>query len=257
MKHISSRDNPQYKQLVRLIGGKRDGKVVLEGVHLCQEWLRHKGLPDFALFDAQRLERDAELAALAAMLPSEIAVTCDSLLARRLSQVQESQGVYFTAAVPDEPLPDTIDSDCLWLDRIQDPGNLGTLLRTAAAADIGQVYLSAGCAGAWAPKVLRSAQGAHFAMRVYEQVDLAALHGRLHVPLVATSLLDAASLYDEPLPARCAWLMGNEGQGVAVQLLRLANRRVFIPQAAGVESLNVAVAAAICLFEQRRQQIRA
>lgn len=255
MKYISSRDNPQYKQLVRLIGGKRDGKVVLEGVHLCQEWLRHKGLPDFALFDAQRLERDAELAELAAALPSGVAVTCDPALARRLSQVQESQGVYFTAVVAEEPLPEHIDNDCLWLDRVQDPGNLGTLLRTAAAAGVGQAYLSTGCAGAWAPKVLRSAQGAHFAMRVHEQLDLAGLHARLRVPLIATSLEDAHSLYDEPLPAQCAWLMGNEGQGVDARLLRLADRRVFIPQATGVESLNVAAAAAICLFEQRRQRM--
>src|SRR5690606_4396398 len=124
---------------------------------------------------------------------------------------------------------------------------------TAAAAGIDQAFLSPGCAGAWSPKVLRSAQGAHFAMRLYEEVDLAALHARLRVPLMATALEQAQSLYQQPLPRECAWLMGNEGQGVAAELLDLADCRVFIPQAAGVESLNVAAAAAICLFEQRRQ----
>ena len=253
MKHISSRDNPQYKQFVRLAGGRRGEQIVLEGVHLCQEWLRHRGLPAFALFDLQRLERDPELAALAAALPSGIAVSCETTLARRLSQVQESQGVYFAAQAPQEPLPELITGTSLWLDRVQDPGNLGTLLRTAAAAGIGQAFLSPGCAGAWSPKVLRSAQGAHFAMRLYENADLAALHARLRVPLLATALDDAQSLYEQPLPRECAWLMGNEGQGVAPELQRLADRRVFIPQAQGVESLNVAAAAAICLFEHRRQ----
>ncbi|WP_397473224.1 TrmH family RNA methyltransferase [Pusillimonas sp.] len=253
MKHISSRDNPRYKQFVRLAGGRRGDQILLEGVHLCQEWLRHRGAPAFALFDLQRLERDAELTELAAALPDGVAVSCEPSLTRRLSQVQESQGVYFMAQAPQEPLPEQVVGLSLWLDRVQDPGNLGTLLRTAAAAGIDQAYLSEGCAGAWSPKVLRSAQGAHFSMRLYEDVDLSSLRAKLLVPLIATALEDAGPLYGEPLPFECAWLMGNEGQGIAPELLRLADRRVFIPQAPGVESLNVAAAAAVCLFEHRRQ----
>lgn len=253
MKHISSRDNPQYKQLLRLISGKRDGRTVLEGIHLCQEWLRHRGQPELALFDAQRLNRDPELQDLAAALPFGTAVSCEPGLARGLSQVQESQGVYFVAPVPAETLPLQISGNSLWLDRVQDPGNLGTLLRTAAAAGVDQAYLSVGCAGAWTPKVLRSAQGAHFAMRLHEELDLTDLRGRLRVPLVATALDNARSLYETDLPAECAWLMGNEGRGVAQELLALADYRVYVPQAPGVESLNVAAAAAICLFEHRRR----
>lgn len=253
MKHISSRDNPHYKRFIRLAGGRRGDQAVLEGVHLCQEWLRHQGVPAFALFDVQRLKCDTELAQLAAGLPEGVANSCEPLLARRLSQVQQSQGVYFMVEAPQPPLPEQVVGVSLWLDRVQDPGNLGTLLRTAAAAGIDQTYLSVGCAGAWSPKVLRSAQGAHFSMRLYEDVDLASLRAKLAVPLIATALENAGSLYEEHLPRECAWLMGNEGQGVEVELLRLADRRVFIPQAAGVESLNVAAAAAVCLFEHRRQ----
>jgi TrmH family RNA methyltransferase len=80
------------------------------------------------------------------------------------------------------------------------------------------------------------------------------IHGRLAVPLIATALDNAVSLYQTPLPPAAAWLLGNEGQGVDPALLTLANQRVFIPQAENVESLNVAVAAGICLFEQRRRQ---
>ena len=90
-------------------------------------------------------------------------------------------------------------------------------------------------------------------MDIYENADLAELGRRLDVPLVAAALERAVPLYEAALPARCAWLIGNEGQGVAADLLALADMRVFIPQAPGVESLNAAVAAAICIFEQRRR----
>ena len=254
MKHVASRENPLFKSLLRTAGhaGRRGEPALLEGVHLCQAWLQHAGPPALAVFDAERADRP-ELAALLGGLPPERVALLEPRLLRSLESVDAGQGVLFAVDPPRPALPARLDRACVWLDRIQDPGNLGTLLRTAAAAGISQAYLSPGCAGAWSPKVLRGAQGAHFAMRLYEDCDLAALHARLRVPLIATALDDARSLYDEPLPRECAWLLGNEGQGVAAELLGLADRRVFIPQAAGVESLNVAAAAAICLFEHRRQ----
>jgi TrmH family RNA methyltransferase len=242
--------------LHRLIDGKRGGEAVLEGIHLCQEWLRHKGLPRAALFDSEKLASGDELAGLAQALPEPSCISCEPALLRGLSQVGHGQGVYFLVTVPEPELPERITENCLWLDRIQDPGNLGTLLRTACAAGIAHAYLSTGCASAWAPKVLRSAQGAHFAMTVHEHVDLEQLRGQLDVPLLATALEGAVPLYDAALPEHCAWLIGNEGQGVEPALLALADTRVFIPQAPGVESLNAAVAAAICVFEQRRRYIK-
>lgn len=263
MKHISSRDNPLYKRLLRIAAGKRDMQdadpstvgpsVLLEGIHLCQAWLQYGGQPLVALFDAERLERDPELEQLATELDASVCHSCESRLAKGLSQVEHGQGVYFLVRAPAPALPHRIDHLCIWLDRVQDPGNVGTLLRTAAAAGVRHAYLSTACAHAWSAKVLRSAQGAHFVMTVYEHVDLLAALERLAVPLIATSLVDAESLYAQPLPAACAWVVGNEGQGVAASLLAKADRRVFIPQAANVESLNVAAAAAVCLFEQRRQ----
>ncbi|NYT60954.1 RNA methyltransferase [Alcaligenaceae bacterium] len=263
MKHISSRDNPVYKRLLRLAEGKRalnaDGQaaghqVVLEGVHLCQAWLQYMGSPELALFDAKRLEHNAEITALTQALDISLCMSFEPALMQRLSQVEHGQGVCFVVQVPAPLLPARIEHNCIWLDRVQDPGNVGTLLRTAAAAGIKHAYLSSGCASAWSPKVLRSAQGAHFVMAIHEQVDLLRLHDRLVVPLLATALDDASSLYQTSLPMNCAWLLGNEGQGVDAALLALADQRVFIPQAENVESLNVAVAAGICLFEQRRQQ---
>lgn len=257
MNLISSRENPEFKRLARLATGKQPGgqarQVLLEGIHLCQAWLAHKGMPEKAIFDAARLDNDHEVAALARLLDPGICLAFKEGLARSLSQVEHGQGVYFLVSVPEPTLPGTIDQLCLWLDRIQDPGNVGTLLRTAVAAGIADVYLSSGTASAWSPKVLRSAQGAHFALRIYERVDLAVALDRLAIPLVATALDGADDLYRVQLPAHCAWVLGNEGQGVDPALLKRANLRVFIPQAEGVESLNVAIAAGICLFEQRRQ----
>lgn len=254
MKHIDSRDNAQFKQLVRLVDGKdSDLGLVIEGVHLCRAWLRHVGRPERAIFDAERLQASPALIELAADLPAGLCVTCAPRLARRLSRVENSQGVYFVVKAPSPTVPECIDHNGLWLDRIQDPGNLGTLLRTAAAAGIRHAYLSAGCASAWSQKALRSAQGAHFVMSIHEQLDLRTECVKLKVPLIATALEQAQSLYASPLPETCVWLLGNEGQGVDAGLLRRADRTVFIPQSEGVESLNVAAAAAICLFEQRRQ----
>lgn len=261
MKHISSRDNPLYKRLSRLAKGKRELKqdgagqhVILEGIHLCQAWLDHVGPPVQALFDLRQLEAHSEIQRLAQRLPDPLCHSCEPRLAAGLSQVGQGQGVYFLVTAPLPALPNTIEHTCLWLDRIQDPGNVGTLLRTAAAAGIQHAYLSAGCASAWSSKVLRSAQGAHFVITIHEHVDLAAASARLTIPLMATALEDARSLYDVDLPTECAWVLGNEGQGVDPALLSRADQRVYVPQAENVESLNVAVAAGICLFEHRRRR---
>ncbi|PLC51040.1 RNA methyltransferase [Pollutimonas subterranea] len=262
MKHISSRDNPAYKRVLRLASGKRaetdDGgppghHVVLEGIHLCQSWLQHAGSPQLALFDSDRLQDSDEVAKLALAVDTRLSLSCEPRLMKSLSQVEHGQGVCFVVTVPAQSLPPRIDHNCIWLDRIQDPGNVGTLLRTAAAAGIPNAYLSQGCASAWSPKVLRSGQGAHFVMSIYEHVDLQQAHERLAIPLIATALENATSLYKTPLPPAAAWLLGNEGQGIDPALLALADKRIFIPQAENVESLNVAVAAGICLFEHRRQ----
>lgn len=277
MLHISSRDNPLYKHLKRLAQGRAgrrsasdadsgpvlDGAMeagpgrhaaVLEGVHLCQEWIQHRGQPVRAVFDVQRLQSSAELRDLASHVHEHHAVSMESSLVQSISAVAKGQGVVFLVHHDIPAPPGRIDHACLWLDRIQDPGNVGTLLRTAAAAGIKHAYLSDECASAWSPRVLRSAQGAHFVMTLYEQVDLLAALGRLSVPLCAATLReDAVSLYQCELPARCAWVFGNEGQGVDPKLLAEADRCFYIPQDNAVESLNVGVAAGICLFEQRRQ----
>jgi TrmH family RNA methyltransferase len=253
MKHIQSRDNPLVKSLHKLAAGnRREGRVLLDGVHLCQEWLAHHGQPEYAVFDAARLDRP-ELRALAERVDEGHAIALDSALMKGVAEVESGQGVAFVVQAPAPALPDHIDENCVLLDRVQDPGNVGTVLRACAAAGIKRVFLGQGSAHAWSAKVLRSGQGAHFALAIHEHCDALALIERARVPVVATALPAAVSLYDADLPARCMWVFGHEGQGVAESILRLAALRVVIPHEAAVESLNVAMAATLCLFEQRRR----
>lgn len=260
MKQIASRENPDFRLLQRTLDGRRQAgqrspaaqRIALEGVHLCQGWLAVNGQPELAFFDGERLHSPELAALLAAVEPARVRI-CASGLLHAASQVVHGQGVIFVGHAPRPREPARIDRNCLWLDRVQDPGNMGTLLRTAAAAGIREIYASKGCVAAWSAKVLRSAQGAHFILDIHENCDLHGLQERLDIPLLVTTLDDAVPLFHAELPPAAAWVFGNEGRGVAPALVAQAALRLRIPQDPAVESLNVAVAAGICLFEQRRR----
>ena len=152
------------------------------------------------------------------------------------------------------PGPGTIDAQVstVVLDRVQDAGNLGSILRSAAAFGTTQVIALKGCAAMWSPKVLRAGMGAHFALNLVEGVEGNAL-AALRVPLVATSSHAAHSIVSAALPSPCAWVFGHEGQGVSPTLIERCVLQVTIPQPGGEESLNVAAAAAVCLYESARR----
>jgi RNA methyltransferase, TrmH family len=141
------------------------------------------------------------------------------------------------------------------LDRVQDAGNVGTILRCAAAFGFGQVLAIAGTAALWSPKVLRSGMGAHFALRLVEGLSPEKL-AELAVPLIATSSHGGELLHRQELPWPCAWAFGHEGQGVDAQIAAQARLTVRIAQPGGEESLNVASAAAICLHASASAQTR-
>jgi TrmH family RNA methyltransferase len=137
------------------------------------------------------------------------------------------------------------------LDRIQDAGNVGSILRSAAAFGFRQVLALQGTAGLWSPKVLRAGMGAHFGLDMVEGLDAAAVLAT-GLPLVVTSSHQGRDLHRTQLPRPCAWVFGHEGQGVGPALMERAEVAVQIPQPGGEESLNVAAAAAICLYESCR-----
>jgi TrmH family RNA methyltransferase len=254
MKHIESRANPLYKQLYKWqsSAGRREEPILLEGINLCESWLALGKQPKYAIFDIERVAQP-QLAALIDQLNPDVCLTMSASLLGNLSSVDTDQGVLFVAQPTIHPIPEKISESIVLLDRLQDPGNVGAILRTCAAAGIKRVFASVGTAGLWSPKVLRSAQGAHFVLKLNEQTDLQALTSALAVPLIVTTLDQASDLYKTTLPKHAAWVFGNEGQGVATALLERADLRIKIMHDRAVESLNVTVASAICLFEQRRQ----
>jgi len=179
-------------------------------------------------------------------------VLADGLMAQ-ISSLESPAAMGFVHALPTDQalLP---DAPSVLLDRLQDPGNVGSILRSAAAMGFRQVLALKGTAALWSPKVLRAGMGAHFALQLREGLSEADLAG-LELPLLATSSHQGDFLHQAQLPWPCAWLMGHEGQGVGAALMARASQTVRIAQPGGEESLNVAAAAAICLHASATQRL--
>lgn len=257
MKSIASRDNATYRQFARLVASsaerRKSGLSLVEGPHLLGAFLHAGGSPEHVVVNRAGLE-DAEIAALVrASGPAPVTLLSDALFAS-ISAVETPQGVIACVRTP-TPKPAPADARLvLLLEDIQDPGNVGTLLRSAAAAGAGHVLLSHSCAFAWSPKVLRSAMGAHFAVNVVEKADLAAYVAAFRGTSVALAGEAKRSLYDLDLRGPVALLVGNEGAGLSAPLEAAATKTARIPMAPAVESLNAAAAGTVALFEIVRQR---
>ncbi|MDD2884275.1 MAG: RNA methyltransferase [Dechloromonas sp.] len=255
MKHIQSRDNAVYKQLKKLAESGRErrkaGQTLLDGLHLVEAWEQQHG-PVAQLFVAESALVGGEIADYLAGRPL---ISLSDALMRELGLVDTPTGLLAVVALPAEPLAVDLAADALLLDGLQDPGNVGTLLRTAAAAGIRQVLLAPGCAAAWSPKVLRAGQGAQFALTIHEDADLGAFLADYRGTSAVTCLDGATSLYAAQWSGPLAWVMGAEGQGVRPELIAVADLKIKIPMPGGVESLNVGAAAAICIFEALRRRL--
>src|SRR2546430_10333676 len=176
MPRITSRDNPRLKEAVRLIASSRErrkaGRCVLEGEHVVAAYCRRHGAAETLLIAETALDRPA-IRALQAMVPAGRTLIVTPSAWAEFSQLPAAVGALAVVPTPTPRFERAADF-CVLLEDIQDPGNVGSILRSAAAAGVAQVFLSAQCAFAWSPKVLRSAQGAHFHVEIYEDVDLAA-----------------------------------------------------------------------------------
>ena len=260
MKTITSRDNAQYKDLKHLATSsqarRKAGRTLLDGVHLCETWLQLRGHPEQCIVSEDAM-RNGEVAAIVARLEAEHAhVLCfPEALYAALSQVEHGVGIMFLVATPQRATPAALSVNAVLLDNVQDPGNVGSILRSAAAAGIREVYCSPGTAFCWSPKVLRAAMGAHFVLDIFENVALAPLLDDAPIATLATSGYATQRLYDVDLKGPVAWVFGHEGQGVSDELLSRARHQVVIPHLGQVESLNVAACAAVCFFEQVRQNL--
>jgi TrmH family RNA methyltransferase len=242
---ISSAGNSLLKDLRRLAHDsgayRKQGRVWLEGDHLCRAALARGVKPEMAVFAESFW---AESGPQWSRHGGKDVIVADALFAT-LSGLESPARMGFVV-----PLGDTgdvrPDVPSVILDRLQDAGNVGAIIRCAAAFGFRQVVALKGTAGLWSPKVLRAGMGAHFALHLVEGVEPGALE-KLEVPVITTSSHEGAYLHRQELPWPCAWAFGHEGQGIGAEVAARSRLAVRIIQPGGEESLNVATAAAICL----------
>ena len=252
---ISSRENPLLAQVRRLIrqpdGYRKHAELWLEGEHLGRAFVeRHGGTGTRAVVSETAWDEPG-LRALATRADS-VAIVPAALM-RDLSTLGTAASIGFVVAWPGAGAV-LRDAPSVVLDRLQDAGNVGTILRSAAAFGFTQVIALEGTAALWSPKVLRAAMGAHFALNLVERLPADGLDA-LAVPMLATSSHAGTPLPSATLPWPCAWLVGHEGQGLADDLVRRCAATLRIPQPGGEESLNAAIAASICLYESARRRL--
>jgi TrmH family RNA methyltransferase len=257
MKHISSRDNSLFKELLKLAGSshqrKKSGQALLDGIHLLDSYLAAGHKPLQLIVTATALLA-AEVVVLLDQLDGvPLALFTDSLFAE-LSELKTPSGILAVIEQPSPAISPAFSQFCLLLEDIQDPGNLGSILRSAAAAGCDAVFLSKGCADAWSARVLRAGMGGHFALGIHESVDLVSVASTFKGNLLGASLSAKTSLYHCDLRGKLAFAIGNEGAGLSENLLAMTSRHISIPMPGKVESLNAAAAAAVCLFEAVRQR---
>jgi TrmH family RNA methyltransferase len=257
---ISSTDNPIYRRLKQLATSARAcreaRRTLIEGVHLLQAALTAK-VPVRTLVmrgteqstEALELVRAAEAKSKAKLI--ELAPA----LYDKISPVEHGVGVLAEIEFEIPPWPKQIVEDAMYLDNVQDPGNVGTLLRTAAAAAVRHAITGPGCAFLWSPKVMRAAMGAHFVLDLHEQPSVPLLRETFVGEILAADASDGEDLFDAEWGQQASlWLFGSEGQGLEAELLAIADRRLRIKINSQIESLNVGAAAAVCLFEQKRRR---
>ncbi|MCW7540308.1 RNA methyltransferase [Aquabacterium sp. A7-Y] len=251
---ISSRDNPLLVRLRKLAqdpGAYRKlGEIWVEGDHLCGACVV-RGVPVAQAVLSETAWQQPALRRLAQHAPA-VSVVPDALF-KGVSGLESPTGCGFLLPWSG-PVPVRPGVASVVLDRLQDAGNVGSVLRSAAALGVEQVIALRGTAGLWSPKVLRAGMGAHFALHIVETAEPAQLD-TLALPLLGTSSHTEAELHATPLPWPCAWVLGHEGQGVDAALLSRCAQVLRIPQPGGEESLNVAAAAAVCLYESLRQRL--
>lgn len=267
---ITSRENALVSRLRRLaqepLAYRKQAEVWLEGDHLCRAVLTRGWRPAVAVVadcawlgehgQGQGSDERADQATRLARQAARVVVVPESLW-KVFTGLESPAHIGFLMPLEgDGALSGQVQPGVatVVLDRLQDAGNVGSILRSAAALGVKQVLALKGTAGLWSPKVLRAGMGAHFGLNLVEQLTVDEVRA-LKVPLIATSSHTDHELHSVPLPEPCAWVMGHEGQGVSEALMAHCALSVRIPQPGGEESLNVAAATAICLYESLRRRV--
>jgi len=256
MERISSRQNAHVKQAHKLAESARErtksSRTLLDGTRLIGAYAERFGVKAITLLVSEQGARHPEVRKLIeAVEPRRAYLLADELF-DEITQVETPEGVTAIVEIPrlETKSPDDFR---VVLEGVQDPGNVGGLLRTAAAAGATSAYLAKGCADAWSPKSLRGGMGAQFVLAVRERVDLTTALSGFKGSVIATSPRAKKSIFDVDLTGPVAMIFGSEGRGVGEEGVEMATQLVHVPMARRMESLNVAAAAAVCCFERLRQ----
>lgn len=256
MKAITSKDNPIFKSLKKLEGSakarRETNKTLLDGTHLVEAYCEQIGKPELVVLSQTSAHVDSLHHFLLNWDLLSNAIVLPDALYNEISSVKSPTGIIALINIPTVEMPTTLDCGVL-LESIQDPGNLGSVLRSAAASGVQQVYLSTHCADAWSPKVLRAAMGAHFCLRIEEHVDAITIATNWSGIRLATQATATTTIFEVDLKKSTLFIIGNEGAGLSTDLIATATNVASIPMASHIESLNAACAASICFFERVRQ----
>jgi TrmH family RNA methyltransferase len=242
---LTSKDNSKVKRWAKLAQDARYRKsersALIEGPHLVAALQATGGKASAILVTEQALQ-DKEIAGLAGKSP----IIVSESVFRSIVEAENPPGIAAEIAIPQ---PKGSSGDVVFLEGVQDPGNVGAIIRSAAAFGLGEVVLDQACADAWSPRALRAGMGGHFnlSLRQVARLDFAGFDGTL----LCTVARGGKSLKEASLQGRLGWIFGGEGRGVSQEAERQAKVKITIPIAA--ESLNVAAAAAVCFYESSKR----
>lgn len=274
MVSITSRANPHFKSLKLLASSgkerRRQGRTVLDGPHLVASFLDRGGVPDLVAVSEDAASRQ-EIAALVARAAGVPVLSFSTALFSQLAPVAHPVGIVAVVKIPGPEGHGRLGPCVVVLDGVQDPGNVGTIIRTAAAAGASDVLLSSDCADPWAPRTLRAGMGGHFALTIRQPVAPRAALGTFAGTVIATVARGGMLPQSVDITGPVALVFGSEGAGLSrdwhggttvdvtevIEVIEVTKvtkvTKVTIPMAPGIESLNVGAAAAILLFERVRQ----
>jgi RNA methyltransferase, TrmH family len=252
---ITSSQNPKVKLIRALMGRAKERReanaFVVEGVRLVEEAVNSNWGVQFTLYDQTLSERGKSLVENLKSKSIEVEMVSESLM-KSLSETETPQGILAVLDDAQIPIPDSLNF-ILILDQIRDPGNLGTLLRTAAATGVDAVLLPPETTDAFAPKVVRSGMGAHFQLPIHSMTweEIRAQTKDLQIYLAD---MDGRSCWETDLSQPLALIIGGEAEGASEEARKLATQKISIPMARNVESLNAGVAGSVLMFEVVRQR---
>lgn len=268
---ITSRDNPKIKQLAKLYSSRKyrreTGLFVIEGVRGCLDALRdnaeHDGLIDVAAvyYTERAVGGSEDVLSVLERLPESKRFVITEEIADKISDTDSCQGIFVVAKCPDKPFfGDALKADgkYLILDELQDPGNLGTMIRTSDAVGLDGVVLTGGCVDLYNPKVVRSAVGSMPRVDIFVEKDskLVLETFRERGIRTAAAVIDGGvEIKSFDFSGGCAVVIGNEGRGLAQESVKLCSDRVSIAMHGHIDSLNAATAATIFLWEMTRREV--